>query len=91
MHQVVHAGRIHSTGIYFRKYLEDPGAQIERATKLTKSEVTQSVSAKIRNLRNPIVSPESGTPGVHIRVSRPVRAIWGILWDHVQLLRVESR
>ena len=71
-------------------YLEDLGAQIERATKVAKSVVTQSVSAKIRNLRNPIVSPESGTPGVPTRVSRPVRGIWGILWYHIQLLRVES-
>ena len=91
MHQVVHAGRIHSTGIYFRKYLEDLGAQMERATKVTKSVVTQSVSAKIRNLRNPIAASESGTPGVDTRVSRPVRAIWSILWNHIQLLRVESR
>ena len=71
-------------------YLEDLGAQIERATKVAKSVVTQTVYAKIRNLRNPIVSPESGTPGVPTRVSRPVRGIWGILWYHIQLLRVES-
>ena len=71
-------------------YLEDLGTQIERATKVDKSVITQSVSAKIQNLRNPIVSPESGTPGVHTRVSGPVRGIWSILWYHVQLLRVDS-
>ena len=47
VHQVVHSGRIQSTGFYFRMYLEDLGAQIERATKVAKSVVTQSVSAKI--------------------------------------------